>query len=103
MERATQEKLFARYRRIMDTKQDEWAPSPFQCPIEEYVDPQRLRVERERLFRGSPVMVAMTADVPKALCRRTLQTWTASPCSCCVTRAAKPVSSSTPAAIAAPR
>lgn len=67
MERATQEKLFARYRRIMDTKQDEWAPSPFQCPIEEYVDPQRLRVERERLFRGSPVMVAMTADVPKAL------------------------------------
>jgi len=60
----TKEQIFDRYRLIMDTKVDEWAGAPLACPVSEYSSPERVRDERRVLFRGTPLVVALTADLP---------------------------------------
>jgi phenylpropionate dioxygenase-like ring-hydroxylating dioxygenase large terminal subunit len=61
----TKEQIFERYQRIITTKQDEWAPAPLACPVSEYSSPDRLRRERQVLFRETPLVVALSADLPE--------------------------------------
>src|SRR5690349_179359 len=41
------------------------APAMYENPVEVYTDPQRYEREVHRLFRGSPIVACMTADVAR--------------------------------------
>ena len=63
MHAPTKDHMFDRYRKIIDSGEDEWLDAPVPCPVSEYSSLDRLKLEREKLFRGGPIVAAMTADV----------------------------------------
>ena len=60
----TRDDLFGRYRAIIESGKDEWASEPYAQDVRNYAAPAVLEAERNLLFRGSPLIVAMSADVP---------------------------------------
>lgn len=66
MDRDTQLALIDRimaHRAAGDTT--DLAPEMYRNPVATYVDPERYEVEVQRLFRGTPILACMSADVPE--------------------------------------
>ncbi len=47
-----------------EADQGDYADAPMKVPASSYRDPQRWQAELEHVFRRSPLVVAMSADVP---------------------------------------
>src|SRR5512134_3037620 len=48
----------------VDADRSDYAPSILKVPAEEYGDPERFQREVEAVFRRSPLMVALSVDIP---------------------------------------
>ncbi|MFF1553174.1 aromatic ring-hydroxylating dioxygenase subunit alpha [Rhodococcus erythropolis] len=61
----TRKRLFTKYHSIVESGVDQVAERPYRTPASAYTDPDRLKLERDYVFRGAPTAVALSCDVPK--------------------------------------
>jgi phenylpropionate dioxygenase-like ring-hydroxylating dioxygenase large terminal subunit len=64
MQVAVQHELIERFRELTEAKSTQLSDGPQTLPADEYTSSEQLAQEREILFRRTPVVVALTADVP---------------------------------------
>lgn len=66
MEREAELALIRRMLAHLDAGTTDAARAPLRVPAGHHADPDHLRRERDRLFRGAPVAAALSADLPEA-------------------------------------
>jgi phenylpropionate dioxygenase-like ring-hydroxylating dioxygenase large terminal subunit len=64
MRHETQVELLRRFFAMRDARTTMTAPDPYRQRASVYTDPERLAEEQRTLFRGQPLVVALSADVP---------------------------------------
>ncbi|HEX9766416.1 MAG TPA: aromatic ring-hydroxylating dioxygenase subunit alpha, partial [Nitriliruptorales bacterium] len=65
MRHETQVDLFRRFLKLYQDRTTEMLPSVRRTSVDVYLDPDRAATERNLLFRGRPIIAALSADVPE--------------------------------------
>jgi phenylpropionate dioxygenase-like ring-hydroxylating dioxygenase large terminal subunit len=58
--------LVRRFFALHETRGDELAPAVYRQPATDYTSPVHLERERRALFRDSPLLAGLSADIPEA-------------------------------------
>src|SRR5580692_8324622 len=64
MRHETQVELLRRFFAMRDARTTMMAPGPYRQRASVYTDPERLAEEQRTLFRGRPLVIALSADLP---------------------------------------
>ncbi|HEV7536516.1 MAG TPA: aromatic ring-hydroxylating dioxygenase subunit alpha, partial [Acidimicrobiia bacterium] len=58
--------LVRRFLALHETRADELAPATYRQPAADYTSAEHLERERRTLFRGTPLLAGLSADIPEA-------------------------------------
>ena len=65
MQAAEQLNVARRLLNLIDTQSTDQCPEPYLQPVREYIDPEVAALEQERFFRGQPLCVGLSHDLPE--------------------------------------